>query len=991
MKSNLNYSNKFKILKGGKISLIVSALLGSMSISFASPSGGTVTSGTANISQNGNTTNINQSTNKASINWQNFDIASNETVNFNQPNSSSVTLNRVVGLNNSVINGALNANGQVILVNPNGIVFNQGSTVNVGGLIATTKNITNQDFQNDNYIFDGNSEASILNKGTITAQNYVAMMGKEVVNEGTILATLGKVELAGGDKFTLNLNGNSLLNLSIDEATLNALIENKGLIKADGGVVHLTTKALNSVLDGVVNNTGVIEAKTLSANEKGEIILFAHGGEANIDGTLDASSSILGDGGFIETSGKDVNIQTSFVVTTKAENGENGEWLIDPVNIVVSASGGDITGSTIASALSTTDVTLDTSSSCIGVTCNSVTSGSDGDIIINDVINVTNNSSTNTTFKLLANRDILWMSGGKLDATSGTNGVNVTLISNQDADSSGGILIGGLAGSTYRNGQSSIYGQSSNGSLLDKALIKTNGGNFSATADNVSEVINASLTVKFAEIDVGLGSIFLTAKNTNPGTGNYDSRHGIAMEASTENDFLLKAEGGITLTGSNNNPGNYFGISMSGGTYLATGAGEIRFNGSSGTGGYGIATRTYSNNLFTHILSNSGDITFNTANISTAYDGTSNITGLFFGAKSATGVTSSTADIIFNVDNIASLGKMTVETEGILAIESRSSSWASAQTVNLSLLTVNQLGGVKIGKIGNSSDLSLSLPIILGNIEINGNDTILNSNLFSSIGDITVNTNLVSSSAILVEANNGDINLNGNVTTTDSSNDAIIFNAGKSKNATDNLGGNIIIGSTPTINYGNGGRAVFYSGKESASTGLTTLVSLANVRNYSDETTIFSPILVSGLYAIYRGLEISSIIPTNDYITSILNNKTISSPSLDRVSKTTILNSFENKVDSSYISKNGTTSNLSKLIKNYISEKKNIKDSKVTLVSDTGGEKEISIIESDELIAQNGGELRVALSPDSFVELVNGGVNLPNGVSQEFYVVEDKE
>lgn len=89
----LNYKNAFRILKGGKISLVVSAFLTTATLVHAAPNGGNVTSGSATISQNGNVTNINQSTNKASINWQNFNVNPNETVNFNQPNSNSVTLN----------------------------------------------------------------------------------------------------------------------------------------------------------------------------------------------------------------------------------------------------------------------------------------------------------------------------------------------------------------------------------------------------------------------------------------------------------------------------------------------------------------------------------------------------------------------------------------------------------------------------------------------------------------------------------------------------------------------------------------------------------------------------------------------------------------------------------------------------------------------------------------------------------------------------------
>ena len=84
-----NYKNSFRILKGGKISLVVSSFLASTTLSFAAPSGGVVTSGSANISRNGKVTDITQSTQKASINWNKFNIASHETVNFKQPNSLS--------------------------------------------------------------------------------------------------------------------------------------------------------------------------------------------------------------------------------------------------------------------------------------------------------------------------------------------------------------------------------------------------------------------------------------------------------------------------------------------------------------------------------------------------------------------------------------------------------------------------------------------------------------------------------------------------------------------------------------------------------------------------------------------------------------------------------------------------------------------------------------------------------------------------------------
>jgi filamentous hemagglutinin family protein len=438
----IDYSSRFRILKGGKISLVVSALVGSVTLSFAAPSGGTVTTGSATITQNGSITNIDQSTNKASINWQSFNIGSNETVNFNQPSSSSITLNRVVGATSSLIQGAMNANGQVFLVNPNGVLFANGSQVNVAGLVATTKNITDEDFQNGNYNFDGDSTASILNQGTINATNgYVALLGKTVSNEGTITATLGNVQLAGGKRFSLQIDGNSLVNLTIDEAQLNSLVENKGAIIADGGKVHLTTQAVNDILDGMVNNTGVIEANSLSTNENGEVILFAHGGTANIDGTLKAD--------FVETSGKIVKIAESTTVDT-----DGGEWLIDPVDFTIAAAGGDMTGATLSSNLGSNSVTIQSTSGA---------SGTDGDINVNDAIT--------------------WTSGNTLTLNS-QGDINI----NENIDASGGS--GGKLVLEYGQGAVANSNTASYNILLGKTVSLQAGQNFDTKLGSDGSTIN---------------------------------------------------------------------------------------------------------------------------------------------------------------------------------------------------------------------------------------------------------------------------------------------------------------------------------------------------------------------------------------------------------------------------------------------------------------------------------------------------------------------
>ena len=148
----------------------------------ALPTGGKVVAGAATISSTSTATsatmNINQTSQRAVINWQTFNVGKNATVNFNQPNSSAVTLNRVVSATPSMIQGAINANGQVILVNPNGVTFGKGAEVNAAGVVASTLNISNQDFMNGKNIYSGNGEGKIVNKGTITATDLIKRSSK---------------------------------------------------------------------------------------------------------------------------------------------------------------------------------------------------------------------------------------------------------------------------------------------------------------------------------------------------------------------------------------------------------------------------------------------------------------------------------------------------------------------------------------------------------------------------------------------------------------------------------------------------------------------------------------------------------------------------------------------------------------------------------------------------------------------------------------------
>jgi len=317
---NPDYKSRFRILKGGKISLVISAFIASITMLHAAPSGGVVTVGNASISQSGSVTNIIQSTQKAAINWQNFSIGTSETVNFNQPNVSSVILNRVIGNEKSIIDGALNANGQVWILNSNGVLFNSTARINTAGLIATTKNITDADFNAGNYKFTGESTESVVNMGeiTISDKGYAALLADTVSNEGTIKAIQGTVVFANGEA-TINLNGNSLVNLTVDKGVLDSLIENKGAVLADGGKVLFTSKAADEILKNVVNNSGIIEAKGID-DLLGHVEIIAEGGHAENSGTIDVSNQ-TGKGGTATVTGYHTMISETGVINADGKTG----------------------------------------------------------------------------------------------------------------------------------------------------------------------------------------------------------------------------------------------------------------------------------------------------------------------------------------------------------------------------------------------------------------------------------------------------------------------------------------------------------------------------------------------------------------------------------------------------------------------------------------------------------------------------------------------
>ncbi|QPR29435.1 filamentous hemagglutinin N-terminal domain-containing protein [Edwardsiella hoshinae] len=275
------------------------------------PTGGQIVAGQGTIQRSGSQMTVNQRTPGMVATWHSFDIGASQTVQFVQPNSQAIALNRVTGGRESQILGALTANGQVMLVNPAGVMLGHGAKVNTAGMVASTKHISTADFMAGRYTFSGGSQpgAQIVNQGSLAATpgGYIVLVGDRVRNEGRMSAPGGKVLLAAADKVTLQLDNAGLAAVSVDGRVVNALVENRGLISADNGQVYLTARGQAMLLDTVVNNSGTVEAKGLSARG-GELVL--DGGDSGVvrqSGELLADSD-TGRGGTITLEGQHIQL-----------------------------------------------------------------------------------------------------------------------------------------------------------------------------------------------------------------------------------------------------------------------------------------------------------------------------------------------------------------------------------------------------------------------------------------------------------------------------------------------------------------------------------------------------------------------------------------------------------------------------------------------------------------------------------------------------------
>ena len=276
------------------------------------PTGGSVAAGSVAVAQPSATRlNIVQSSQSAVVNWQSFSIGAGSAVNIVQPNASSAILNRVTGDTPSSIAGSLTANGQVYLVNPNGIAITSSGTVNTGGgFVASTLGITDSDFMAGRRRFSGNgSSADVSNAGAIRVGRggYAALIGGTVSNSGSIDVPLGKVGLGSGEQVTLDFSGDGFLQVAVPTKAggADALIRNSGRIRADGGSITISAATAREAARDAVNISGLVQARSISGHNGAIVISGGAGGRVAVSGRV-STAARRGTGGKIAVTGRDI-------------------------------------------------------------------------------------------------------------------------------------------------------------------------------------------------------------------------------------------------------------------------------------------------------------------------------------------------------------------------------------------------------------------------------------------------------------------------------------------------------------------------------------------------------------------------------------------------------------------------------------------------------------------------------------------------------------
>ncbi|WP_315861791.1 YDG domain-containing protein [Desulfatiglans anilini] len=361
----------------------------------ALPVNGRIVFGEGHIQTVGQTLTISQTSSRMIIEWESFDIGASAAVIIRQSDACCAVLIRTGRSGPSEIHGRLSAEGALFLVNRSGILFGPAAQVKATEFFASSQSITGAAFLSGETAFASSSGLSgfLWNAGRIEAAagGRAVLIAPRIENEGVIETSSGPVLMVAGDSMRLTGEGRDILEFHPAPGKMDVWIENRGVIRADGGTVALKAAAVEEGRTATVINSGIIEAKALS-NCAGRILLLSDRmrGEVIVGGTLDALDSEGTGGGFIETSAGKVSVKDNLRVATSVHGRTGGLWVIDPEDFTIASSGGDITGEGLSRALAQGSVRIETSASG---------RGGQGDIFVNDKITWGRNTLTLSAFR----------------------------------------------------------------------------------------------------------------------------------------------------------------------------------------------------------------------------------------------------------------------------------------------------------------------------------------------------------------------------------------------------------------------------------------------------------------------------------------------------------------------------------------------------------------------------------------------------------------
>jgi mucin-19 len=569
------------------------------------PAGGTVASGSANIVSSGSLLDVNQSTQRAVIDWRSFNIAPSETTKFSQPSSSSVTLNRINDPDPSQILGTLTANGNVILINPNGVFFGPTSKVDVNGLIATTANISNADFMagNMNFGIPGNPDASIVNEGTITAKDagLVGLVAPNVINSGTINTKLGHTDLGSGDTFTMDMYGDGLINVGVSDSVKKQVITNSGTVNAAGGTIQVTAAAGRKVVDSLVTIAGKLNAPTAQLKD-GRIIISAAGSNAVannvaanksvktgsstvlVSGTLDASGHGLWEsGGTIQVLGDNVGILSGARIDASGDTG-GGTIQI----------GGDFHGKGTTSTALHTVVQNDTA-----ISADAITTGNGGTVTVW--------ADDSTVFD------------GTIEAKGGAQSGNGGYVETSGHNT---LAMSGIVNASAPNGDAGTWLMDPNNVTITNTVTTNTGSapNFSDTGSPANVNTTDIQTALNGGTSVNVTASGSIAVNNNITENTYNGTESLTLAAGTDitlaNNVAVTASGAsklnVTLDADRAAAGG--AIVMNAGSSITTNGGNIIMGGgATPLTGYAVgdAASPYGININGALNAGSGAITLN--------------------------------------------------------------------------------------------------------------------------------------------------------------------------------------------------------------------------------------------------------------------------------------------------------------------------------------------------------------------------------------------